>query len=53
MSIIVLNVLLVLILVSMWVGFILWKGVLKDILKQLEEAIDTHNKLLARTFSDN
>lgn len=35
----VLNVILTLILVSGWVSFIIWKGVLKETLSQLEEAI--------------
>ena len=34
----VLNVILTLILVSGWVSFIIWKGVLKETLSQLEEA---------------
>lgn len=50
---VVLNVVLVLFGVGGWLAFILWKDSLKDVFKDLQDAIDTHNKILARTFEES
>ena len=45
-----LNVIFTLILVSIWVSYILWKGILKEVITQLEEAIETNHRIMQRTF---
>ena len=52
MNFIILNVLLTLLLVSFWVGFIIWKGVMKDVAKQLEEAYDVHHRRYYKPFEE-
>lgn len=47
-----LNVILTLILVSGWVSFILWKGVVKDVMVKLEEAIAVNKSIQQRTFEE-
>lgn len=48
----VINTVLTLGMVAGWLWYIIWKGVLRDTMKQLEEVIEAHNRILAKTFEE-
>lgn len=47
-----LNVILTLGLIGAWVMFIVWKGVLKEVMEQLTSAIEVNKQIGQRTFKE-